>query len=438
MVTAAGLLLVPEGAGGCSCSYNFQTCIALAPVKDGPATWFALQGVAPTARVKHLHLNLGAPGDRHAADGTAWLAVPRPAMQRAAPVPVEVDAVAPDWYYEPAGPALQQFAKPWLFSSGLRGAARLTVELQQRPQLLVPLRTEAPEIDGKLNDPAWQDLQTIPLELQGYPSMPRLDLKVYRDAKNLYIAYRRDDATRRGVPVTNADKPWAASGARPLKDEYVKIYPTDTKLKRIVEYVVGRSGARSDSLYRPGDKKGDNAWQGKWRSKVTVEGSQWTAELAIPLADLSDAGLDPKALLLNVSAANFSGIGPRELWLTRQSHWPLGRSSDFRKVVAHRPDPGPPHPYTIRLYFASPIAVVPRAGRFDVRIQGERVLEDFDIAAASAGTAGGVIKTFRDVPLTDRLTVELVPKSHDTAAENAATNAAPLWCGLEVIDASGK
>jgi hypothetical protein len=78
---------------------------------------------------------------------------------------------------------------------------------------------------------------------------------------------------------------------------------------------------------------------------------------------------------------------------------------------------------------------VPNAGRFDVRIQGELVLEDFDIAAASAGTAGGFVKTFRDVPLTDRLTVELVPKSYDNATENAATNAAPLWCGLEVIDA---
>jgi hypothetical protein len=288
-----------------------------------------------------------------------------------------------------------------------------------------------------LDDPAWQDLQPIPLELRGYPSMPRLDLKVYRDAKNLYIAYRRDDETRRGVPVTSADKPWAASGARPLKDEYLKVYPTDAKLKQIIEYAVVRSGERSDSLYRPGDKKGDNKWQGKWRSEVIVEGSQWTAEVAIPLADLIDAGLDPKALMLNVSAANFSGFGPRELWLARQARWPLGRRADFRQVVAKLPDPGPPRPYTVRLHFAQPDDATPGTCRFDVRIQDELVLEDFDIAAESTGTAVGVVKTFRDIPLTDRLTVELVPKTHDATAANAA-NAAPLLCGLEVIDESGK
>jgi hypothetical protein len=135
--------------------------------------------------------------------------------------------------------------------------------------------------------------------------------------------------------------------------------------------------------------------------------------------------------MLNVSAANFSGIGPRELWLARQARWPLGRRVDFRKVVAQLPDPGPPRPYTVRLHFAQPAAATPGTCRFDVRIQDELVLEDFGITTEAAGTAVGVVKTFRDIPLTDRLTVELVPK-------NEGATAAPMLCGLEVIDESGK
>ena len=69
-----------------------------------------------------------------------------------------------------------------------------------------------------------------------------------------------------------------------------------------------------------------------------------------------------------------------------------------------------------------------------MRIQDELVLEDFGITTESAGTAVGVVKTFRDIPLTDRLTVELVPKNDGTTAAKFA----PMLCGLEVIDESGK
>ncbi len=444
MVAAAGLLLVPEGAGGCSCSYNFQTCVALAPVKEKAGTWFALQGTAPTARVKHLHLNLGAPGDRHDANQRAWLGFPRPVMQRAAPVPVRVDGLqtdglqtdrlqtdgpAPQWYYESASDSLASSDRPWLYSSGLRGAAKLTIQLQQHPQLEVPVRSGEPKIDGKLDDPLWQNLKPIPLDLHGYRSMPRLDLQVCRDAENLYIAYRRQDETRQGQAVTTAGKPWGASGARPLKDEYLKVYPTDAGLKRIIEYRVVRDGARSDNLYRPRIKEADTQWQGKWRSAVSTQDSQWTAELAIPLADLSDVGLDPNTLLLNVAVANFSGFGPRELWLTGHARWPLGGRGDFRQVVSQMPDPGPPRPYTVRLYFAEPDAAAPGERRFEVRIQGQLVLDDFDIAAESAGQSAGIVKTFPGILLTDQLIVELVPKPPVAGADRSA----PILCGLEVI-----
>ena len=64
-----------------------------------------------------------------------------------------------------------------------------------------------------------------------------------------------------------------------------------------------------------------------------------------------------------------------------------------------------------------------------MRIQGQPVLEDFDIAVESAGKPVGVVKTFPHILLTDQLTVELIPKTSGAGTDQSA----PVLSALEVI-----
>ena len=54
--------------------------------------WHIASSVGAQTPVKELHLNFGAPGDRRAPDGTAWIAYPRPRPERETSLDLTFDA----------------------------------------------------------------------------------------------------------------------------------------------------------------------------------------------------------------------------------------------------------------------------------------------------------------------------------------------------------
>ena len=82
-------------------------------------------------------------------------------------------------------------------------------------------------------------------------------------------------------------------------------------------------------------------------------------------------------------------------------------------------------PFTVRLYFCEPTATASGRRVFDVRLQGETVLEDLDVWAEAGGRRKGLVKTFEHVPVEDRLTVELRPTE--------GSDLPPVLGGIEVI-----
>ena len=87
-----------------------------------------------------------------------------------------------------------------------------------------------------------------------------------------------------------------------------------------------------------------------------------------------------------------------------------------------------PGRYTVRLYFVE--LVNDRRGQrvFDVRLQGQTVLEDLDIFAAAGGRNRGLVSEFEDVEVRGDLQVELVPKVPGPTPERA-----PVVSGIEVF-----
>jgi outer membrane protein assembly factor BamB len=114
---------------------------------------------------------------------------------------------------------------------------------------------------------------------------------------------------------------------------------------------------------------------------------------------------------------------------------------------------GKPRLYTVRLFFAEtadPGAEACQAGRrvFDVSLQGNRVLQDFDIAKEAGGINRTVIKEFRGIRVKDDLKISLTPAGDPVSwasrprfeagtastqrGQDALATPEPLLCGVEI------
>ncbi|MFH1719896.1 MAG: PQQ-binding-like beta-propeller repeat protein [Planctomycetota bacterium] len=83
-----------------------------------------------------------------------------------------------------------------------------------------------------------------------------------------------------------------------------------------------------------------------------------------------------------------------------------------------------PRDYTVRLYFAEAENIEVGRRVFDVLLQGERVLENFDIVKEAGRANRTVIKEFKGIKIKDDLRVAFTGKTEDHG---------PLLCGIEII-----
>jgi outer membrane protein assembly factor BamB len=88
--------------------------------------------------------------------------------------------------------------------------------------------------------------------------------------------------------------------------------------------------------------------------------------------------------------------------------------------------------YTVRLYFSALGNDQPGQRVFDIQLQGKTVAKGFDPVAKAGGTKRAFMAEFRDIPVTENLTLELAaPASADAAHQ-------PLLCGVEVLRSDAK
>jgi len=94
--------------------------------------------------------------------------------------------------------------------------------------------------------------------------------------------------------------------------------------------------------------------------------------------------------------------------------WPWVCASGAEGITSLRLSGLKPGSFTVRLYFIEPHLVTQGARRFDVMLQGNTVLKDFDIFAAAGGRMKCVVKEFADVAISDSCEVKLVSHSGKT------------------------
>ena len=141
MITAGGLMIMPEASSGCTCSFPLRCSLAMAhkPEKT-TGNWTVFVNHGSSVPVKHLAVNLGAPGDKRDAEGTLWLAWPRPRVVSS----IGYGDYAMDFHLKETiasgggyfrndyrGAQIDGTEKPWLHVSGCRGLEELIIPLAE-------------------------------------------------------------------------------------------------------------------------------------------------------------------------------------------------------------------------------------------------------------------------------------------------------------------
>jgi outer membrane protein assembly factor BamB len=140
LVAADGVLNSPDYTRTCTCSYQNQTSLALYHMPTGDPSSIDVEGwsfnsfPAPAipAAVKHVGINLGAPGDRLADNGVLWLEYP--SVGGLSPdIPVHIQADHPQLfryhmsYMKKNTGAQAEGTLAWVAASGIEGLTAITI-----------------------------------------------------------------------------------------------------------------------------------------------------------------------------------------------------------------------------------------------------------------------------------------------------------------------
>jgi hypothetical protein len=162
--------------------------------------------------------------------------------------------------------------------------------LPPKPMITALRSIDRPKLDGKLDDAVWQRAKPVALvspqhDDERWPA----SVMFAHDASYLYVAVQC-----RQAPGTRYDE--APTGPRPRdpdlsKHDRVDIFlDVDRTYATYYRLTIDHRGWVADSFW------GDASWNPKWFVAARTEGGQWTAEAAIPLAELSVTSLGEDAI----------------------------------------------------------------------------------------------------------------------------------------------
>ncbi|MEW6359146.1 MAG: PQQ-binding-like beta-propeller repeat protein [Planctomycetota bacterium] len=133
LIAANGVLAAPDFSATCTCSYQNQTSLGLIHMPENEI-WTTYTTDAPAAPPARVGLNLGAPGDRLAEDGTLWLEYPTPRFEGRIIVggeswPVKATIEGGDYFCRHSS-TVQGDGLCWVAASGCRGIEKIALRVK--------------------------------------------------------------------------------------------------------------------------------------------------------------------------------------------------------------------------------------------------------------------------------------------------------------------
>lgn len=436
--TVSGAVYWPGPNNGCwSLSYKSQWQMAagggimysglnsiglgLMPMPD-VENW-AFWGTGPSRTLvdekplKRVGLNFGAPGDWHAPGGTLWLEYPwQESRQGNSPnMPLLITGNAGRQYHHSS--RMKQSVEKLVEASNMTGASNITLAVSQPA---VALDGTCMSVDGLLDDSCWDGRRQIML---ADDTVSPATAWIRYDATNLYFAFF---CPARGLDEYGNPIPWRTDQySTDMWDIYLSNrdnYVTDSRgisgVNNYAHFRVMASSVRSQYLCVSPDSVGsiETTWGGAWTSGVSAVTRQpFTAEVAIPWTTIEDAGLWRQNLIVNLYGPGMKRLRNLVANWTGYSENRYSICSQFCPLFLDVPrgDMGQTLTGKVRLHFAETEGATAGQRVFDVKVQGQTVLSNFDVFQLAGGADRGIVREF-SVTTADNVTVDLVPKVGQT------------------------
>lgn len=135
-IPANGLVMVPEASAGCVCLFSIASTLVFEPREQSRMKWGVYSATGTSTPVRHMALNLGAPGDRRDAHGKLWLGYPRPSSRAGIDLPLSLgQEVAKEGGFFDVNEETIEVAGTdtgWIYASGVTGLTRAEIPLLER------------------------------------------------------------------------------------------------------------------------------------------------------------------------------------------------------------------------------------------------------------------------------------------------------------------
>ncbi|MBA4388315.1 MAG: hypothetical protein C0404_10065 [Verrucomicrobia bacterium] len=399
VTTYAGNGVLYSVGNGCGCNFPlsgaYPAFIATPEVENWMQWWEVRTGLeVENAPIKRLGVNFGAPGERYVSEENLLWIHHHPNWDwsgwRSPEISVNYHGNTSRYYHH-----MLRLEKPvgkdrrWVAASGVKGMTGITVRVAWP---IVALRAGTPPvIDGRLDDTCWDGKAILEM-----PAASNVTFSVRYDDDNLYVSGQQ--------PVD-----MASAGSTKWK---VWLDSDDASGYANV-MTIAADGVRSAT------KISTNLWSGA----VTAGTNQpFVFEMAIPWSEIQNWGIWKEQLLINVQTEKPPlSTDP----CLMQYNGGYGRYCPVYFDEAKGPT-AQTRAYTIRMYFAETEGANVGERVFDLKLQGQTVLKDFDINAAAGGKDRQLIKEFTGVQIRDRLDIAFESKVGE-----------PMISGVELVGTYG-
>ncbi|WP_339728193.1 PQQ-binding-like beta-propeller repeat protein [uncultured Gimesia sp.] len=419
LVVANGVLNAPDYTRTCSCSYQNQTSLALIHMPEIEVWTNSQLGTdsKSSTTVKQAGINFGAPGDRRAENGTLWLDYPSVGGQ-SPDLKVSVANQKYDRFRHHALKVIEplpEYGLNWVAASGIINPQKITIAIKQHEKQtqLDGIPIAGVEDDAEEDSHGEVKLHSSDLELGLDKDDPQVVALRFAD-----IPLSASDELETATIQFTVDETGKSASHLKIQAEDA----TDSKpFKETKQNLSARKRTRASVEWSP------PAWR-----KVGAHGSvQATPDLTSILKEIQSkknwkSGNSICFLITGTGtriAKSYKGAKSGSARLVLKTKAPNGQA---KTSPSQTDEPVLENRYTIKLTFAEPDeSVKPGQRRFQVRLQGETVLENLDIIQETGQSMRCLVKEFQGIPVTAQIEVEF-----DSAD---GSEYPPVISGVEVI-----
>lgn len=146
------------------------------------------------------------------------------------------------------------------------------------------IRGEAPHVDGRLEDSAWNQVEwsgdfTQREPNEGVPPSWPTEFKVLYNDEALYFCFRMHD-TRGAVSSILARRDW-------FPGDWIEVnIDSHHDFRTAYSFTLSLSGTRGDEYISDDGDNWDSSWDPIWHGATHIDDQGWTAEMKIPLSEL--------------------------------------------------------------------------------------------------------------------------------------------------------